>query len=109
MLKWLAKLIRRVWPTNIEFTVMIVIEPDGDGFHAFCPALKGLHIDGQTEEEALQNAMEGAILYLESLIRHGDPIPIGVGVRDIDEYGIPPQSYPKHSHCVKKDLAIALR
>lgn len=62
----------------IEFTVQIFIEPDEDGFHAFCPALKGLHVGGRTEEEAIQNAGDAAIIYLKSLIRHGEPIPVGV-------------------------------
>ncbi|MFA4836482.1 MAG: type II toxin-antitoxin system HicB family antitoxin [Dehalococcoidia bacterium] len=63
-------------PTKaIDFTVQIIVEPDQGGFYAYCPALKGLHVDGETEEEALQNARDAAILYLRSLIKHGDPIP----------------------------------
>jgi len=106
MLKWLAKLVRRVWPTSLEFTVLIVIEPDDNGFHAFCPDLKGLHVEGPTEETALQSATECAILYLESLIRHGERIPIGVGVRDLDECKIRPRPLPKHSHCVMKEIEL---
>ena len=60
----------------IKFTIDILIEPDEEGFHAFCPALKGLHVGGRTEKEAIQNATDAAILYLESLIKHGDPIPV---------------------------------
>ena len=52
---------------KIHFTIEIIVEPDDDGFHAFCPALKGLHVGGDTEEEALKNAFDGSILYLESL------------------------------------------
>lgn len=29
----------------------IIVEPDGDGFHAYCPMLKGLHTAGDTEKE----------------------------------------------------------
>ena len=61
-----------------EFKVQVVIEPDGTGFHAYCPALKGLHTCGDTEEEALQNAKDAATAYLRSLMKHGDPIPIGI-------------------------------
>lgn len=60
---------------RLEFTV--VIEPDGDSFHAFCPGLKGLHVDGSTEKEALENAAMAADCYVASLVRHGDPLPIG--------------------------------
>jgi predicted RNase H-like HicB family nuclease len=60
---------------RLEFTV--IIEKDGESFHAFCPALKGLHVDGSTEQEALENAVRAAHVYVDSLVRHGDPLPIG--------------------------------
>jgi len=60
------------------YRIQVVIEPDEGGFHAYCPALKGLHTCGETEQEALQNAKDAAIAYLQSLLKHGDPIPVGV-------------------------------
>jgi predicted RNase H-like HicB family nuclease len=65
---------------KIEFQVEIVVEPDGDEYHAYCPALKGLHTCGATVKEALNNARDAAAAYIESLIKHGDPIPVGVEV-----------------------------
>ncbi len=65
---------------KIEFQIEIVVEPDGDEYHAYCPALKGLHTCGATVKEALNNARDAASAYIESLIKHGDPIPIGVVV-----------------------------
>ena len=62
----------------IGFRVEIVIEPDEAGFHAYCPALKGLHTCGDTEAEALQNARDAATAYLRTSIKYGDPIPIGI-------------------------------
>jgi len=35
---------------NIELTVQVVVEPDNPGFCAYCPALKGPHVAGDTEE-----------------------------------------------------------
>lgn len=67
---------------TLEFAIEVVVEPDEGSSHAFCPALKGLHVDGVTEEEAVQNARDAAIAYLESLIKHGDPIPIGVSLSE---------------------------
>jgi predicted RNase H-like HicB family nuclease len=62
----------------MRLRVAVVVEPeDGGGFHAYCPALKGLHVDGDTEAEALQNAKTAAILYIESLQRNDDPLPVG--------------------------------
>lgn|SRR5208283_4239658 len=64
-------------PVSFRFAVTIVIEPDGELFHAFCPGLKGLHVDGRSEGEALLNATEAAQCYIASLLRHGDLLPIG--------------------------------
>ena len=64
--------------TKLEFQLLFVVEPDEVGYHAFCPALKGLHTSGSTEQEALENAKNAAVVYILSLIRHGDPIPLGV-------------------------------
>jgi predicted RNase H-like HicB family nuclease len=43
----------------------------------FCPAFKGLHADGATEKEAVRNAANAAVVYIESLISHGEPLPLG--------------------------------
>lgn len=61
-----------------KYRTKIVIEPDGNDFYAYCPALKGLHVPGDTEEEALRNAKDAIVAYIASLIKHGDPIPKGV-------------------------------
>ncbi len=89
----------------IKFKVRIIVEPDEDEYHAYCPALKGLHVPGKTVEEAFENAKEAVKLYLESLIEDGDPIPLGI----IEE------EKPRLLHIKKrikpqsKDLQIALR
>lgn len=56
------------------FTVIIEREPEG-GFHAFCPALRGCHSQGNTYEEALANIQEAISLYIESLEAHSEVIP----------------------------------
>ena len=63
---------------TIGFRVEVVVEPDEKGFHAYCPALKGLHTYGDSQQNALENARDAAMAYLMSLIKHGDPIPLGV-------------------------------
>ena len=62
--------------TDHEFQV--VIERDGDRYHAYCPILKGCHTWGHSREEAIQYIEEAVELYIANLIRAGDPIP-GVG------------------------------
>jgi len=61
-----------------KYRTEITIEPDGDGFYAHCPAFKGLHTCGATEEEALSNAKDAIGAYICSLIKHDEPIPKGV-------------------------------
>lgn len=65
---------------EVTFKVRVVTERDGGGWHAFCPALKGLHACGATAEEAVHNAADAATAYLMSVIKHGEPIPLGVTV-----------------------------
>ena len=63
--------------TSIHFQLEVVIEADDGRVHAYCPELKGLHVDGATEAEALVNLREVAALHLASLLMHGDPVPVG--------------------------------
>jgi len=63
---------------KITFRFGICVERDGEGFHAYCPALAGVHVDGATREEAVENAKTAIFLYIKSHIKHNDPIPIQV-------------------------------
>jgi len=57
-----------------NYTVIIEREEDG-GYHAFCPALRGCHSQGDTYEETIQNIQEAIALYIESLKAYSEPIP----------------------------------
>ena len=59
---------------SFRYTVILEREEDG-GYHAFCPALKGCHTQGDTVDETLANAREAIAAYLDSLKAHGEPIP----------------------------------
>lgn len=61
--------------TKHHYTVVLEREADG-GFHAFCPALKGCHSEGDTIDEAVSNVREAIEAYLESLAARGEPIPV---------------------------------
>jgi predicted RNase H-like HicB family nuclease len=58
-----------------HFTVILEREEKG-GYHAFCPALKGCHTQGDTLDEALANVREAIEGYLESLRAHDEPLPV---------------------------------
>lgn len=64
----------------VEIFVAIVVEEDGDGFHAYTPALKGLHVDGSTQDEATERARKAIDVYLESLLKHGEGLTEGPGL-----------------------------
>jgi predicted RNase H-like HicB family nuclease len=61
----------------LKISITVEVEKDGDSFYAHCPGLKGLHVDGSTEEEAVKNAVMAASLYVDSILRHNDPLPVG--------------------------------
>lgn len=54
----------------------VIIQADEDGvFVAECPALPGCVSQGSTREEAKANIREAIAAYVESLEKHGEPIP----------------------------------
>ena len=59
----------------MRYTVILEREDDG-GYHAFAPALKGCHSQGDTLEEARANIQEAMEAYLESLKAEGEPAPV---------------------------------
>ena len=57
----------------------VIIEPDEDGvFVAECPALPGCVSEGKTREEAMANIRDAIQGDLQSLEKHGEPIPGGI-------------------------------
>jgi antitoxin HicB len=54
----------------------VAIESDEDGmFVAVVPSLPGCLAQGATRGEAVANVREAIQAYLESLNKHGDPVP----------------------------------
>ena len=58
----------------MRYTVLMEAEEEG-GFHISCPALKGCHSQGETQEEALANIREAIAVYLESAQAEGLSLP----------------------------------
>lgn len=83
---------------SIELQISTVITQDGEGFYAYVPAFKGLHVDGSTEQEVKEHVVEAIAVYLESLIEHGDPLPIGphLTVHEKTTYEVPPGAFLQH-------------
>jgi predicted RNase H-like HicB family nuclease len=60
---------------EIEF----VFEPQEEGgYHVYAPELPGLHTEGDSLEEATENAREALALYVEGLREDGRSLDFGV-------------------------------
>ena len=58
---------------------LVYIEPaEEGGYIVSCPGLPGCVTQGETEEEALAMIKDAIQGYLESLRKHGEPIPPGL-------------------------------
>ena len=57
-----------------EYEVFLEEAEEG-GYVITCPALPGCISEGETREEALDNIKDAIQGYLDTLRRHGDPIP----------------------------------
>lgn len=59
------------------FTLVLEMEKDG-GFVVSVPALPGCFSQGATRAEALKNAREAIVAYVEELRSRGDVVPVEV-------------------------------
>ena len=66
------------------YTFKVVVEPDEDRFHAYCPVLQqqGAATWGHTEEEALKHIHEVVRIVVEELLKDGESIPAGAEMRE---------------------------
>jgi predicted RNase H-like HicB family nuclease len=62
-------------PRTLAYTLTIEFHEDEKGYLAFFPALPGCHSWGNTYEEAVKNAEEALMGYLEALQKNGEDIP----------------------------------
>ena len=59
------------------YTYSVVVEPDEDAWHAYCPALQGYGAAtwGVTRAEALRHIREVVKMVVAELIEDGEPLP----------------------------------
>ncbi|MGE5444551.1 MAG: type II toxin-antitoxin system HicB family antitoxin [Ignavibacteriales bacterium] len=60
------------------YAFRVVVEPDEDRWHAYCPVLKqyGAATWGDTKEEALKHIQEVVQMIIDELIEDGEEIPL---------------------------------
>jgi antitoxin HicB len=72
-----------------QFQYTVVFEPaEEGGYVVTVPALPGLITEGDTLEEARAMAKDAIRGYLESLIKHGEEIPIETGVATLERVAV---------------------
>lgn len=58
---------------------LVYLEPaEEGGYVVWCPTLKGCVSQGETVQEALDMIKDAIQGYIESLRKHGDPVPPGI-------------------------------
>jgi antitoxin HicB len=62
-------------PKPLAYALTIESHPDEAGYLAYFPALRGCHTWGATLREAVENAEEALIGYLEALQKNGETPP----------------------------------
>lgn len=72
-----------------NYTYRVIIEPDGDFYHAYVPALPGCHTFGSSVEEAKENINEAISVYIASLRDDQQPIPEDEGMETISTVFLP--------------------
>ena len=59
----------------------IILEPQEEGgYTVTVPALPGCISEGDAKEDAIENIKDAISGYIESLKKHGEPIPVEVSV-----------------------------
>jgi predicted RNase H-like HicB family nuclease len=63
----------------MTYTFKVVVEPDGDRWHACCPVLvtAGAATWGYTREEALRNIQDVVRMVVDVMVEDGEPLPTG--------------------------------
>jgi predicted RNase H-like HicB family nuclease len=59
----------------MEYTVILEPDEEGNGYTVLIPVLPGCITQGRTKEEALANAKEAVLGFVEGLQKAGEPVP----------------------------------
>ena len=72
-----------------QFQYTVVFEPaEEGGYVVTVPALPGLITEGDTLEEARAMAKDAIRGYLESLMKHGEEVPVETGVATLERVAV---------------------
>lgn len=64
---------------DMKFRIRVIMEKDEDGgLFAYCPDLQGVAVEGENIDDLKRNVEDAVKGYIESLLKHDDPIPVGI-------------------------------
>lgn len=64
---------------------VVTLEEDEDGYIVVsCPILPGCHSQGRSRTEAIANITEAIQAYIESMVKHGEPVPNYTELQEIE-------------------------
>lgn len=69
-------------PTVRKYRVILEPDDEAGGFSIWVPVLPGCVSQGDTREEALANIREAIQAYIESSLKHGEPVPEEDGLEE---------------------------
>lgn len=85
--RWKENRERAKWEKPHRF--LIIVEPENEHYHAYCPAVSEFHSRGDTAEEARANLIEELRHYLTDLARRGEALPIEKAFVELIEISLP--------------------
>jgi len=71
-----------------NYTYRIIIEPDGEKYHGYVPALPGCHTHGATVEETRVHLRDAIRLYIEHLNETKSSVPEDVGLESFETVSV---------------------
>jgi predicted RNase H-like HicB family nuclease len=73
-----------------SYTYRVIIEPDGDEYHGYVPALPGCHTHGSTIAETRRYLRDAISLYIEHLNEKKTLIPEETGLESFETVSLMP-------------------
>ena len=61
---------------KVTYIITVSVDTDTNGvYYASCPGIKGIHVNGYTKQEAIEEALKSAVNMVEIYHKKGEPLP----------------------------------
>jgi predicted RNase H-like HicB family nuclease len=90
-----------------RYSVLLLPDFEAGGYTVEVPSLPGVVTEGDTREEALENAREAISLFLEDMIADGEAIPVERARPELDEVDVSIASDADEAHSISLVSGVA--